>query len=70
MHRIKAGRLADEEPGAGERAMREDHAALGAMSENDLFAGAKELHLMFARDGAATERGETDRAGLARQPGP
>ena len=66
-HRIEAGRLAERGSGRGERAAGEDHPALGAVRQaRSARRRPSEDHDMLAGDRAAAERGEADRAGLAR----
>ena len=55
-HRIKPGRLADEEARAGERALGEDHPAFGAVRQaRSAPSVAEEHHVMLAGDACRRE---------------
>src|SRR3546814_4823740 len=65
-HRVAPRFLVDQPQRRPHRAAREDHAVFGAVREGEHLLGAREDHVMVARDGAAAQAREADLAVTAR----
>src|SRR3546814_17553062 len=65
-HRVAIGLLVHQPQRRADRAAREDHAVFGAMGKRDHLLGAREDHVMVARDRASAQAGAADLALPAR----